>query len=107
VTVTDEQFKKRVISDEENAEIQGYSKPFVDLHLRFSPEVLHRLYDEFDDSLIIKNTDGSLDVNVTFPEDEWVYSFILSFGNYVEVISPKHIRDIIADRMRKALNFYL
>jgi len=35
VTVTNEKFKKRDISDEENAEIQSYSKPIMELHLRF------------------------------------------------------------------------
>lgn len=31
-------------------------------------------------------------MNVTYPEDDWLYSFILSYGDKVEVIEPDHIR---------------
>lgn len=39
-------------------------------------------------------------------EHEWVYGYLLSFGNYVEILEPQHIREIIADRARKLLDFY-
>jgi len=106
VSAIKEQFQKRTVTDEEIAEQQGYSKPLVDLHLRFSPKTLYRLYDDFDERFITKNNDGGYDVHVTFPEDEWVYGFILSFGNLAEVISPKHIRENVANRLREALKIY-
>jgi len=43
---------------------------------------------------------------VTYPEDEWVYGHIMSFGNYVEVIEPEHIRDIVREKMKEALKYY-
>ena len=106
VTVTNERFEKRRISDEENAVIQSDTHPWIDLHLRFSEKMLHRLYDEFDEDCVTKNGDGSYDVRVSFPEDEWVYGYILSFGQFAEVISPGHIRDIIADSLKTALKYY-
>jgi predicted DNA-binding transcriptional regulator YafY len=78
----------------------------VILKLKFQPEVLVRLYDDFDEGMIVKNADGTCEVTVAYPEDEWVYGYILSFGCYVEVISPPHIREIIAAKMKKALSFY-
>ena len=74
--------------------------------MRFQPEHLYRVFDDYDEERITRNRDGSYDVMVTFPEDEWVYGYILSFGNYVEVLEPPHIRDIITDRMKKTLAIY-
>ncbi|MNJ70868.1 hypothetical protein D3C77_673570 [compost metagenome] len=52
------------------------------------------------------NEDGSYCVTVTYPEDEWVYGYIMSFGCFVEVLEPEHIREIIANRTQKMLSFY-
>ena len=76
------------------------------LKLRFQPEDLYRVYDDYNEERIIRNADGTYDVTVTFPEDEWVYGYIMSFGSYVEVLEPKHIRDIVRERMKKALKYY-
>ena len=75
--------------------------PLIELKLRCDERVLSRLYDTFDEDFISRNDDGSYDLTVNFPEDEWVYSFILSFGNYAEVLEPKHIREIIKERARE------
>lgn len=75
--------------------------------LQFSKEALYRLYDEYDDTMIQKNSDGTY--LVTFPcnEDDWLYSYILSFGNYVEVISPQHIREIMKKKVEQMFQKYL
>ncbi|MFZ5967353.1 MAG: WYL domain-containing protein [Bacillota bacterium] len=43
-------------------------------------------------------------VTAIFPEDEWVYGYVLSYGNYVEVLEPFHIREIIIGKMKDSLN---
>jgi predicted DNA-binding transcriptional regulator YafY len=78
----------------------------VKLKLRFKPQDLYRDYDDYDEDRITRNKDGTYDVTVTFPEDEWVYGYIQSFGPYVEVLEPPHIRRIIRERLEKALNYY-
>jgi predicted DNA-binding transcriptional regulator YafY len=84
----------------------GPSKPLVTLKLKFQPEVLYRVYDDFNQESIAKNSDGVSTVTLLFPEDDWVYSYILSFGCCVEVLEPPHIRRIIAQKLQKALTFY-
>lgn len=106
LSLTHETFKRRIPESIEKQEPSEKSKELVTLKLRFYPEVLYRLYDDFDEEFITKNMDGSCDVTVTFPEDEWVYGYILSFGCFVEVLEPEHIRRIVASRMRKSLEFY-
>jgi predicted DNA-binding transcriptional regulator YafY len=105
--VIDQSFERRVFEDKPKEEQTQTARNMVNLKLRFSPEVIHRIYDDFDDELIIKNPDGTFDVNIAFPEDEWVYGYILSFGCFVQVMEPQHIKDTITNRMKKALEFYV
>jgi predicted DNA-binding transcriptional regulator YafY len=106
VEVTTEEFVQRTLPGPGNEELSDDARPLVQLKLRFQAKVLNRLYDDFDDSFITKNDDGSFTVEVAFPEDEWIYSYLLSFGSFVEVLEPMHIRRMIADKMKQALLLY-
>ena len=106
VLVTSKAFIRRKSEEREKEGTGEPLKKLVNLKLKFFPEVLYRLYDDFEDELIVKNADGTCEVTVTYPEDEWVYGYLLSFGCHMEVLEPGHIRDIVADRMKKALKYY-
>lgn len=77
------------------------------LELEISKEMAFRVYDEFDNDEITKKDDGNFIVKVEFPENEWVYSFILSFGEYIKVISPKYAKNAIKQKLQKSLKNYL
>jgi len=106
IVVTDEGFVRRPPESIKEEEPAAKPRKSVTLKLRFQPENLYRVYDDYDEERITRNPDGTYDVTVTFPEDEWVYGYIMSFGSYVEVLEPQHIRDIVRERMKKALDFY-
>ncbi|HLV09051.1 MAG TPA: YafY family protein [Halanaerobiales bacterium] len=78
----------------------------VELELLFKPEAIIHIQDYFAEEQIEEKEDGSYLARVSFPEDEWVYGFILSFGDLVEVINPPYIRDIIQEKARGILNQY-
>jgi predicted DNA-binding transcriptional regulator YafY len=101
VTLLEETFLPRLCPAREDAAC--VSPACVYLKLKFQPKILNRIYDDFAEELITKNEDGTLVVEVDFPEDEWVYGYILSYGSYVEVLEPDHIRQIVAGRLRQAL----
>ncbi len=107
LSVTNEGFTRRAF---EEVKDDGGTEPAADkpvtLKLRFKPEDLFRVYDDYDEDRITRNKDGTCDVTVTFPEDEWVYGYIQSFGPYVEVLEPPHVRKIIRERLEKALDYY-
>ena len=103
VQITDRHFTEREIPEHEK---QGAHAPCVELKLRCNEKVLHRIYDTFDGDCINKNDNGSFDVTVSIPEDEWVYGYILSFGGNAEVIEPSHIREIIKTRAKEILEKY-
>ncbi|HAA26294.1 MAG TPA: YafY family transcriptional regulator [Ruminiclostridium sp.] len=106
VKATNEVFKRRDYTEKNTSDETENIRPLTRLKLKFYPQALYRLYDDFDDEMIVKNDDGTFTVEVQFPEDEWVYGYLLSFGSYVEVLEPQHIRNIIAERAIKLLKFY-
>ena len=77
------------------------------LELEISKEMAFRVYDEFDTNQITKKADGNFIVKADFPENDWVYSFILSFGEYVKVLNPNDVKKIIKDKLQKSLENYL
>lgn len=77
------------------------------LELEISKEMSYRVYDEFDSNEITRKDDGNFIIKVEFPENEWVYSFILSFGEYVKVLSPEYAKNIVKEKLKKTLENYL
>jgi predicted DNA-binding transcriptional regulator YafY len=111
LVVTDKSFQKRLSDNiaENGASNENHSAdavPLTTFTLRFQPEILHRVYDDFDDELITRNADGTCDITFSMPEDEWVYGYILSFANHAEVLEPDHLKKIICNRLKKALSYY-
>lgn len=82
------------------------SVPVVFLKLKFSSEMAYRVWDEFEESCIQANADGSFTVDTAYPEDEWVYGYILSFGSGVKVLEPGTIRDGILSRLKDMMQNY-
>ena len=104
--LSEEKFQRREDNGKNNMEYRDSPKDLVNIKLKFKPEVLHRIYDDFDERHIVKNEDNSSYVTVSFPEDEWLYGYILSFGINVEVLEPQHIREIILSKMKEAIKIY-
>lgn len=82
------------------------STNIVKLKLKFHPKALNRLDDYFEFEKLDFNEDGYIYISIEYPEDEWVYSMILSFGDWVEVIEPIHIRQIIKNKAKNILEKY-
>ena len=88
-------------------EKEKYNFKSISLELQIDKEMAYRVYDEFENEEIRKKEDGSFIVNVEYPENEWVYGYILSFGEYIKVLSPERAKSIIKDKLEKTLKNYL
>lgn len=84
----------------------GFQRPPVRLKLRIDQSLSYRVFDEFGDDMYTRDESGNYLVTVEYPEDEWVYGFLLSFGSYLEVLEPPHIREILARRLLETLKYY-
>ena len=82
------------------------SVPVIGLKLRLSSEMAYRVWDEFEESCIQANEDGSFTVDTAYPEDEWVYGYILSFGSGITVLEPGFVREGILLRLKETLQNY-
>ena len=76
------------------------------IQLRFSKESAYRIYDEFDESQIELQEDGSFLAHANMPQDEWLTGYLLSFGTHVEVIAPSSLRDMLLKEVTKIAEYY-
>ncbi|MDR1001945.1 MAG: YafY family transcriptional regulator [Oscillospiraceae bacterium] len=106
--VTDEHFTERdLLAVKPTPPEHSRHKPDVTLKVKIAREMTYRVYDEFDEDNVEKQPDGSYIVAVTWQEDAWVYGWILSFGEYIEVLEPDYIRGIIREKAKKIAGKYL
>jgi len=79
-----------------------------DIHIKFKikPEMADRVYDEFDMDTAETLPDGSFVISVLWPEDEWVYGTLLSYGEYLEVLEPDFIRETLKTKLARTLKNY-
>ena len=81
-------------------------RPPLALRLRFRPHAKYRVLDTYGPEGFTQNEDGTMDVQCNYPEDEWVYSTLLSYGDDVEVLDPPHIRSLLKGRLERAAGYY-
>jgi len=77
---------------------------FIDVRLYVSPLARFRIYDEFIESDITVNEDGTFTLHMT--QGQWIYDYILSYGTAAYVLAPQHIRDEVLDRIEKIKDMY-
>lgn len=71
------------------------------LKLRFSPALAFRVYDEFSVADAEPQPDGSIIVTVDFPDDGWIYGYILGFGTGVEILEPVSVKEKLREHLEK------
>ena len=84
-----------VLKDSETQNSQG-TQTTPQIILSFSKEGAYRVYDEFDDSQIERQTNGDLIAYANMPVDQWLIGYLLSFGTQVEILKPQYLKEILA-----------
>ncbi|WP_248928572.1 helix-turn-helix transcriptional regulator [Paenibacillus hamazuiensis] len=74
--------------------------------LRFHPRVRVRIEEFFGPEKMTVEEDGSLLVRSEFPEDNWLYGMLLSYGPDVRVLEPKSLADEISSQARRVFELY-
>lgn len=78
----------------------------VQLTLLFESSMAFRIYDEFYPDQVKLREDGRYEVQIQFPNGEWIYSYLMSFMDEVTVLAPQHIQEGLIERYKKALRNY-
>jgi len=105
---TDEYFYQRDLAISTNNTIQKRNKQqLATLKLRIEPELAFRVYDDFDESEVEKQPNGSFLVTVPNIEENWVYGLLLSYGKYIEVLEPESVRHILKEESQNIYKKYI
>ena len=106
LTITDEHFPVRDLLSPAIGQAQDErQKPDISIKLKIAPEMTYRVYDDFES--VQRQADGSHIVSATWPEGDWLYGFILSFGEYAEVLEPESLKNIIKHKASGISKKYL
>lgn len=104
IKILQEHFERELPKEQKE---EKYNFKNILLELEISKEMAYRVYDEFENSEICKKENGNFIVKVEYPENEWVYGYILSFGEHIKVIAPNRAKNIIKGKLEKTLKNYL
>ena len=104
IKMLEEHFERELPKEKKE---EKYDFKNISLKLEISKEMAYRVYDEFESEEISKNKKGDFIIKVEYPEGEWVYGFILSFGEYIKVLSPDKVKRIVKTKLEKTLKNYL
>ena len=77
----------------------------VQVTLLFDAGMSHEVFEKFDEE-VSEQEDGSLLVTTILPDNELLYSYVLSCRERVEVLSPPYVRDNVRKRVGKMLEIY-
>ncbi|MCI8661108.1 MAG: YafY family transcriptional regulator [Lachnospiraceae bacterium] len=83
---------------------EEYQIPLFVLH--FSEKIGYKVYDEFQEKDIKRLENGTLEVRFRYQLSEWTLLYLLSFGEYVEIIEPLEARDMLKEKTKRILSLY-
>lgn len=100
--LTDQHFEE-ILREEQPSSSKPPENHLMEMELSFSKEMAYRVYDSFDEDVITQSGE-KLIVKVAMPEDEWLYGFLMSFGDKLTVLDPPYLKEELKKRFRMALN---
>lgn len=104
--ISDETFIRKLPQIQLESRSLEKNHDIVNLKLNINSSQSYRVYDEFDYDQITVNDDNTFTVSASYPQGEWIYSYILSFGPDATVLEPEYVRNIIKVRLNKMINKY-
>lgn len=76
----------------------------VRLSLKFSPHMAYRVYDELTE--VTCDQEGNLYAQLDIPDNAILESYLLSYGDGVEVLEPVFVRQLLKEKLRKINQIY-
>lgn len=104
--LNDEIFERREQSYRAFIDQAAPEKNSICLRMKFHPSIRMKVEECFNEEYIEYLEGGHLLVTISVPEDEWIYSMILSFGEYAELLEPEHIKSAISEKIKKMTRIY-
>lgn len=103
--LTEEVFQRTCRETVLKKDPENYWTDSVQLKLKIAKEAAFRVYEEFEDYKELE--DGSFLAEMSFPKGEWLFYYLLGFGQAVEVLEPAEVREQLKGELEKMLEKYL
>ncbi|WP_369717366.1 helix-turn-helix transcriptional regulator [Leptotrichia sp. HSP-536] len=107
LTLTNEYFERRSINYNINSNDNDISKKIVKIIVEVDKSQAYRVYDEFSEENISKAENGNFKVIMENYENEWLYGYLLSFGEHLKIIAPERIKNILSHKIEQMKKNYL
>lgn len=91
--------KKNIDLEKRPWESEWENRNFIELKLKFNRKAMVKVEDYFETTQISYLDNHDIQVSVKFPVDDWLYGFLLSFGDDLEVISPLEVRNTMREKI--------
>lgn len=108
IEVLTETFRRRNVQPDQLPWEKEWHDPAnkIRLILKFQPELRGLAEEWFDPWSLQETEEGAFVVEADYPESDWLYGFILGFGDKVEVIAPDKIRRRIRETAAGIVSVY-
>ncbi len=101
-------FKRKSVKFEDYLQEQESSDPggMTELTVRFAPAMKSHVEEYHPPEECTVEPDGSLVVKMRMPEDGWMYGFLLSYGEFLTVLDPPRVREVLKNTAEKIAEKY-
>jgi predicted DNA-binding transcriptional regulator YafY len=106
LAVLNEKFISRKMTYKEFSKKESGKESLVKYKLKFHPEARQFVEDYFDEKIITVRKDKYVIVEALFPQGDWFLNGLLSYGDKVEIIEPKELRDSLIEVTKKIIRLY-
>ncbi len=103
IEITERSFDRKRSEKRQDSSRKVKTISFV---MEVSREMAYRVYDEFEESNIEIMENGNFRISAQYPENDWVYGYILSFGEYAKVLYPEALKNIVREKLYKSIKNY-
>lgn len=101
--ITENRFIRRPVDPDQFFNEGNDSRPLCHMELQFPLSMKLRVEESFPPTAISECENGDILVKISLPEDDWLHSMILSFGEDVRVISPEQLRFTLKEKIAKMM----
>lgn len=81
--------------------------PIKELLIKINSSMAYRVYDEFLPSSITLDSDGNFLIRTEFPVDSWLYSYLMSYEDQLELLEPPEVRQELILKIKNLLKRYI
>ena len=99
IILTEEYFERFI--EEFNTYSKAVKTEIVKVTVEIDESQAYRVYDEFSEKNINKKENGNFEVVMEHFENEWLYGYLISYGEYLKIIEPARIRNILIEKINK------